>query len=57
MAYKDLRKISKRIAGAFAMFVIGTYITSFIEGFEDTIIKGVAAGVVVFPPLYWHYSD
>lgn len=57
MAFKDLRRVSRRVAGAFAFFLLGTYCVSFAEGFNETVIKGSVAGALVFPPLYWHFND
>lgn len=57
MAFKDLRRVSRRVAGAFAFYLMGTYCVSFADGFNETILKGSIAGAFVFPPLYRHYND
>jgi predicted 2-oxoglutarate/Fe(II)-dependent dioxygenase YbiX len=39
------------------MFIVGTYCISFVPGFNETILKGLALSAVIFPPVYWHYND
>ena len=57
MAFKDLKRVSRRVAGAFAFFLVGTYCVSFADGFNETVLKGSLAGALVFPPLYRHFND
>lgn len=57
LAYQDLKKVSKRIVGAFAMFLVATYCLSFASGFNETIVKGSIVGLLFFPPMYWHFND
>jgi hypothetical protein len=53
----DLKKVVKRIAVTFVMFLLGTYSISFADAFNTTIVKGAAMAIIIYPPIYWHYSD
>ena len=53
----DMKKISKRIATTYILFFIGSYAASYAPGFWPTIQKGCVLGAMMWPPIYWHYSD
>ena len=39
------------------MFMIGSFALTFIDGFLETLLKGCLFSAIVFPPIYYHYSD
>jgi len=52
-----LERIARRIATLFLLFLAGSYAASFAPGFSTFLWKGAALAVVVFPPLFYHFSD
>lgn len=45
------------MAGAFVMFIIGSYALSFVPGIEEVFIKGGILSVFLFPPMFYHFND
>ena len=57
LSYVDLERVSRKIGGAFLMYLIATYCITFVEGFPTVVSKGAIFSLIVFPPIYLHYSD
>jgi hypothetical protein len=53
----DLERVSRKLAAAFVVFMVGTYFITYIDGFEIVFIKGLVLSIIVFPPIYFHYND
>ena len=53
----DLEKISRKIGVGFLLFLIGSFALTYIDGFIDTLFKGSIFSGIVFPPIFYHYSD
>jgi hypothetical protein len=39
------------------MFLIGSFALTYIDGFPETLLKGVIFSALFYPPLYLHYND
>eukprot|EP00347_Sterkiella_histriomuscorum_P022004 403332019 len=57
LTYLDLKAMSRRIATTYIMFFIGSYAAAYSPEFWNTVIKGCFLGAIMWPPIYWHYSD
>ena len=57
LTYLDLEKVKKKIGTAFLMYLVATYFITFVQGFPAVVTKGAIFSLIVFPPIYLHYSD
>lgn len=57
MAYLDLQKIIKRISGMFFVFIVGSFSLTFVEEFNQTLIKGAVLSAVAIPPIFLHFNN
>lgn len=55
--FKDLQKTLKQVLFATVSYLVMSYVViNFVNGYRDTLYKGGALSLFMFPWLYWYHS-